>query len=255
MAVTPVTKRRPNQWSWGCGSTTVPPHYTGDQRPQGDGAPFLPDVPIPGWMPTMPDHTDTSSPTSEPRGQTLVEFALVLPMLIVLLLGIADFGRVFAAGITVEAMARNAAEAAAQEYLQLRRQTTPLTAPDFDRIHEVALDTVCEEAEPLPNRVAGGGSCSMPIAAVCIHDSAAELAAYAGCGREAAAAPGDCSEQHATWPPTAPSTADLAWVEVRVCYQFTTLLALENLRLPLGWSLSLGDVWLERTRSFTVADY
>ena len=38
-----------------------------------------------------------------PRGQSLVEFALVLPMLLVLLLGIADFGRVFQAGITTEA--------------------------------------------------------------------------------------------------------------------------------------------------------
>jgi hypothetical protein len=209
----------------------------------------------PDTVPTMSDVRTQPRIDTDPRGQTLVEFALVLPMLIVLLLGIADFGRVFAAGITVEAMARNAAEAAAQEYLQLRRQTTPLTAADFDRIHEVALDTVCDEAERLPNRVAGGGSCSMPAAAVCIHDAGTELAAYAGCGREAAAAPADCTEQHAAWPPTAPTTSELAWVEVRVCYRFTTLLALENLRLPLGWSLSLGDVWLERARSFTVADY
>ena len=42
----------------------------------------------------------------------MVEFALLLPMLIVLLLGIADFGRVFQAGITTEAAARDAAEAA-----------------------------------------------------------------------------------------------------------------------------------------------
>ena len=56
-----------------------------------------------------------TSPTVRPatqsrRGQSLVEFALVLPMLLVLLLGVADFGRVFAAGITIEAAARNAAE-------------------------------------------------------------------------------------------------------------------------------------------------
>ncbi len=36
-----------------------------------------------------------------PRGQSLVEFALVLPMLIVLLVGIADFGACFRQGITL----------------------------------------------------------------------------------------------------------------------------------------------------------
>jgi Flp pilus assembly protein TadG len=50
---------------------------------------------------------------SSRRGQSLVEFALVLPMLLVLLLGIADFGRVFNAGITLEAATRDAAEAGA----------------------------------------------------------------------------------------------------------------------------------------------
>jgi len=69
-------------------------------------------------------------------------------MLLVLLLGVADFGRVFHAGIVVEAAARNAAEAAAQEYLQLRRDTTTLTTADYDRIHAVARTAVCEEANP-----------------------------------------------------------------------------------------------------------
>ncbi len=45
-------------------------------------------------------------------------------MLLVLLLGVADFGRVFQAGITIEAAARNGAEAAAQEYRQLARGAT-----------------------------------------------------------------------------------------------------------------------------------
>ncbi|HEU4863568.1 MAG TPA: TadE/TadG family type IV pilus assembly protein, partial [Candidatus Limnocylindria bacterium] len=69
-----------------------------------------------------PDLAHSETPSR--RGQTLVEFALTLPMLLVLLLGVADFGRVFASGITTEALARNAAEAASQEYLQVRRATT-----------------------------------------------------------------------------------------------------------------------------------
>ena len=69
------------------------------------------------------------------RGQSLVEFALVLPMLLILLLGVADFGRVFQAGITLEAATRNAAEAAAQEYTQIFRNKGPLTSADYARLH------------------------------------------------------------------------------------------------------------------------
>src|SRR5918999_379430 len=89
------------------------------------------------------------------RGQSLVEFALVLPILLVLLLGIADFGRVFTAGIVLEASARNAAEAAAQEYLQLCRNRPtcpPLDDTDYAALHGVALVEACREAERLPNR-------------------------------------------------------------------------------------------------------
>jgi Flp pilus assembly protein TadG len=50
------------------------------------------------------------------RGQALVEFALVLPIVLVLLLTVSDFGRLFATTITIESAARAAAEVAATEY-------------------------------------------------------------------------------------------------------------------------------------------
>lgn len=192
----------------------------------------------------------------EERGQSLVEFALVLPLLLVLLLGLADFGRVFAAGITMEAAARNAAEAAAQEYLQNRRDSAPASAEDFDRIHSVGLETLCGEADSLPNQVAAGLTCSMPAAAICIHDDAAELTNYGGrCGAGASGAPAECTALHAPWPATAPATGQLPWVEVRACYQFTTLFNLQDLNMPFGAGLSVGTIWLQRDRNFTVADY
>ena len=98
----------------------------------------------------------------------------------------------------------------------------------------------------------------MPAAAVCIHDFAAELPGYTTCGTEATAAPGNCSRIRDGWPDT---TADepppdmLPYVEVRVCYQFTTLFNLVDLSLPMNAGISVGEVWLQRDRTFTVAAY
>ncbi|WP_280770405.1 TadE/TadG family type IV pilus assembly protein [Salipaludibacillus daqingensis] len=46
------------------------------------------------------------------KGQSLVEFALVIPLLIVLLFGIVDFGRVFHTYLTLDHVGREAARAA-----------------------------------------------------------------------------------------------------------------------------------------------
>lgn len=202
------------------------------------------------------------------RGQSLVEFALVLPVLLVLLLGIADFGRVFAAGIILEAAARNGAEAAAQEYLQLARNSPTIDPGDYARLHQVALEEVCREAERLPAilDVGSDGICEMPAATVCVHDLPALLSDPSppppggdpGCGGEAGLAPQPgCSEFASEgWTTNKDGGASaLAYVEVRVCYRFTTLIDLSDVNLPFGWSISIGEVWLQRDRSFTVADY
>jgi hypothetical protein len=210
------------------------------------------------------------------RGQSLVEFALVLPILLVLLLGVADFGRVFTAGITLEAAARDAAEAAAQEYTQIAR-LRPLTAADYDHLHEVAITQVCHEARTLPNAtfLAADPSATpprlldscpgMPVIAVCVHDVAA---ADPNCGLTgssnipAQSVPASCTKISGWTSPTpsdaapAPlSTEPLPYVEVRICYRFTTLFNLTNIRLGLGSGLSLGEVWLQRDREFVVGDY
>jgi len=187
-----------------------------------------------------------------PRGQSLVEFALVLPMLLVLLLGIADFGRVFAAGITLESAARNGAEAAAQEYLQIQRNKT-LVASDYATLHQVAIEAVCRDSEVLPNATSGG-ACTSPAVAVCVHDP---TAGDAGCGSEAPSAPSSCGELSGGWNPAlgGAATAPLPYIEVRVCYRFTTLFDLQQLHLPFGSGLNLGDVWLQRTRFFSVGAY
>jgi hypothetical protein len=186
-------------------------------------------------------------------------------MLLVLLLGLVDFGRVFSAGITMEATARNAAEAAAQEYMQILRnepETPPLLEPeDYQAIHQTALDVVCRETDVLPNHAIGGLGCTMPMTAICVHDVAA---ADPYCGQGASGVPSECSAIDSWSSPAAaneaplpPDPADepLAYVEVRTCYRFTTLINLSNLKLPFGWGLSLGDIWLQRDRQFVVGNY
>jgi hypothetical protein len=221
--------------------------------PSGDRPTFVPNIMSDLVVHPLPD----GSASRSLRGQSLVEFALVLPMLLVLFLGIADFGRVFHAGIVTEASARNAAEAASQEYLQLKRGAGTLTDADYDRIHSVALAKVCGEAERLPNRAGGGGVCTMPAAAVCIHDDDALLPNYGAsgwCGKEKLGAPAECTEINAAWTPGKPVGA-LPYVEVRICYQFTTLFNLQDVQLPLANGLSLGNIWLQKDRAFAVADY
>ena len=199
-----------------------------------------------------------------PRGQSLVEFALVLPMLIVLLLGVADFGRVFSSGITVEAAARNGAEVAAQEYL--RNPPGPLADPAplpgdaayYANLHDIAAATACKELRHLPN--AGYDdmteTCSEVVVLVCVHDSADPSCADSPTGVAAPASMPNCDGMAPLPEPVQEAeTAEMRYVEVRVCYRFTTIFNLTDLQLPLGFGLNIGEIHLERSRTFTVADW
>jgi hypothetical protein len=84
------------------------------------------------------------------------------------------------------------------------------------------------------------------------------------CGQASAAAPAECTAIDG-WAATAdpsnvaplppyPGLTAVPYVEVRACYHFTTLFNL-NFQLPFGASLSLGDIWMQRDRTFVVGDY
>lgn len=197
-----------------------------------------------------------SAPTS---GQSLAEFAIVLPLLILILVAVADFARVFTAVITLEAAARDAAEIAAQEY----RRTAPSPLPDpgdpnyYRDISRKAALVACAEARQLPNTTydTSTGECpTWPVIRVCVHDGVADNQ----CGNPINGfrqQDPDCTRTDD------PMVADrLAtgyepsrYVEVRLCYQFTMLLRLPP--LPMDITPPIGDIYIERARSFTVADY
>jgi TadE-like protein len=190
--------------------------------------------------------------TRSSRGQSLVEFGLVIPILLMLLIAIGDFGRIFATGLLIEAAARNAAEAAANEYLA--GPPGPLNAPApagdpvyYSALHDKTAKVVCAETQELPNSNfnAGTGKCpGMPFVMVCIHDSQDTDCNGDAFGQAVSAG---CNEF--TPPPNNAHGGALTprWAEVRVCYQFTPIL-----NLPI---YSFGEFWLQRTRSFTIPCY
>ncbi len=187
------------------------------------------------------------------RGQSLVKFALVLPLLLILLLGMADFGRVFNAGIVTESGSRNVAELLAERY----QRNPPPTSPPlsyYQLLHDDAARQVCTEMRSLPRIQYDQATqtCSGPIwALVCIHDAQDPLCQTPPSGFTSP--PSKCSALQGSVPNTiGAEDASLVWVEVGVCYGFEPLY--KFVLLPfLGYSG--GDVYLQRIRGFTVANY
>ncbi|MEX1295324.1 MAG: TadE/TadG family type IV pilus assembly protein [Candidatus Limnocylindrales bacterium] len=195
------------------------------------------------------------------RGQALAEFTLVVPILLILLLTVGDFGRFFAAGISVESIARTAAEYAAREYL---REATagggaPLSAAGYARVHAYAWQTVCEEAAGLPGVQLGppGSGCQGIPTVVCVHDLGDPHCANSY--NDSPGLPAECvSLSPGNRPANAIGSGTEAshFVEVRVCYPFKTLIPIEGISSIGGPLAPLTGVFhIERARSFVVVDY
>ena len=193
--------------------------------------------------------------SSAARGQSLVEFVFIVPILLIVFIAIADFGRIFATSIAVEAATRDAAEAAANRYLAVPPGPLGTAAPAgvaayYDALHAYAAGVVCAELRDLPstNYDPVTKTCpDMPLVMVCVHDTQ-----DTGCGSLASpglgATPVDCGGFSPSPNNSQTSVqAGARWVEVRTCYRFTAIL-----HAPL---FSLGDFWLQRSRSFTIPCY
>ncbi len=211
----------------------------------------------------MSDHVDhtraqhSASPTC--RGQSFVEFALVLPMLLVLLLGIADFARIFSAGVVLEASARNAAEIAAIERLRSEPSSTG-DAAYYQAIHDVAAAAACDESRRLPTfdetetcpsgALDGDGAVAWFVR-VCVHDSADTQCSTPPTGYGGAPPTGACPSLDALMDNTVLRPEASYFVEVRTCYKFETIFSLD-VALPMNTGIRLGDRWIERSRTFVV---
>jgi hypothetical protein len=182
----------------------------------------------------------------------MVEFALITPILIMLVVIVADFGRIFAAGLSVEAAARDAAEIGANEYLANPPGPLGLPAPAgnaayYAPLHEKIAKAVCAETGDLANSAfdpVTRACVGMPLIESCIHDGQDTECSYESQG---APIPSQCDGMA---PPPSNAHGGLnspRWVEVRICYRFTPIL-----ESPI---LSFGEFWLQRTRTFTIPCY
>ena len=130
------------------------------------------------------EHVQSRAPNAanpSTRGQAMVEFALVLPIMLMMFIAIADFGRIFAAMIALEVGDPRRSRGGGQPVPRqpARRElidttgagrepptTTPCTAPP--------RRVVCADLRGLPNTNfdAGTNTCpDMPLVMVCVHDS------------------------------------------------------------------------------------
>lgn len=192
---------------------------------------------------------------------------MVLPMLLVLFLGVADFGRVFSAGIAVEAIARNAAEAVSGDARlgELKSVTCDAACKTriYDELHDLAARVACEEASRLLPTTDGGGEClNRIVVGSCVQDGDAAHR----CGFAASEAVPDGCGAVKTEPWTATQNgpsgtradgttyAQIRTIEVRVCYRFQPLY--HAVQLPIVSYLVPESVYLARARTFSVSmDY
>lgn len=173
----------------------------------------------------------------------------MIPILLIIVIGVADLGRVFAAGVVAESAARDAAEIAAQQYLHDYPLAPPASPPAgyYANLHLRAAQAVCAELKSLPNTNfdSSTGDCSgWPIVLACVHDGVDDACATEPFGD---AVPASCDTL--TTPPSnalPAGTEQSRFVEVRVCYRFTPI---------THGLLPIPDIYLQDSRMFTVADY
>lgn len=186
-------------------------------------------------------------------GQSLVEFVLVLPIAFLLLIGVADLGRVFAAGVVLETAARDSAETGSQQYVATPPGPLGTAAPTGNGAYYGALDAqiaqaACTESAELPNTDMDPSdhTCkTWPVIRACVHDGVDTQ-----CGQPitgfASAIPPQCTDMNAPWSNSQGGSTE-RWVEVRLCYKFTTILQTSLIQF--------GDIYLERRRQFVVPCY
>ncbi len=180
-----------------------------------------------------------------PRGQALAEFALILPVMLLLVLGIVDFARLYTTQVTVEAAAREAADYGAFQ----ASQWDPVSANATVYGPAGMVERACTAAGSLPDYVATGTSTTVPTGDDC---SGAGSNPTFACQLETSTGTviGPCGQGSATC--ANPATDPPCVVDVSMTYTFHTLV---SMTIPiLNFSPYPATITYTRESRFAVSD-
>ncbi|CAN5719812.1 hypothetical protein BH23CHL8_BH23CHL8_28390 [soil metagenome] len=201
-------------------------------------------------MPTVPDDLHSPDPARaaggveaaqafRPRrrrrsegGQSVVELALVLPILMLVLLGIGDLARVYTTVMAIEAAAREAADFGSYSSSNLLGSPSD-PASNYSKTVNAMTERVCVASRHLTGFVGSTKTCSNPAMTVSLKE--ADGTAAAACA-DPERAPGPC------------------WVHVDVDYIF-------DLLVPFGMEVNGARyglpeaIPLRRTSIFVNSDF
>jgi len=166
------------------------------------------------------------------RGQSVVEFAMVVPLLMIMVLAIADFGRLYASAVAIESAAREAADHGSFD----ASYWLPANVADTVASMELRACTAAMGSHLAGYQGASDGStCTNPSFQCSLEwgGSSVACADYVG-----SVAGMDCTN-------VVDKTLDTCTVHVRLDYEFRTILAFG----PLGVAFDIG-----RDSRYRVAD-
>ena len=155
----------------------------------------------------------TRTRRSHERAQSVVEFAIVVPVLLLLLVGISDLGRLYTSVVAVESAAREAADYGAFDatYWDPANITTT-TLPEMER--RACTAAMGSHLQDYESPVTDGSTCTNPAMTCTLERNGASTSCASSGGFTNGV---DCSE---------PVTEPPCTVHVRMTYTFHLLLAI-----------------------------
>ena len=179
-------------------------------------------MPVPRQLRQGPQTRARTRSRQARRGQSVVEFALVVPILLVMVVAIADFGRLYTSAVAVESAAREAADFGALRSDRWSAPNVDVTVDGMLRRACVAAAGSHLEGYTEPEGTVDHADCSNPAFTCRLEWGGASTDCRSSGGRVGTT---DCAVQ-VTEPPCS--------VHVRLDYDFQTFLSFPGMPVSVA---------------------